>query len=131
LNKSLEQLEGEVWGEPDYDSYVVTTVHALRKKPLLLLSDEELRLSLSQKVGAPWILELAVRRLEEDPLRSGDFNPGDVLACALRLPEAAWSSQPMLRARPSAVVAVARRKVAGLEETDRSQITEALRHYEG
>lgn len=103
LMKTLEQLEGADWGEPEYASYVVRTVHALRKKPLDALSDEELRLALSQCFGLPWIAELALLRLEEDPFRCGDFHPGDVLASTLRLPMDFWDAQPDLHARLKAL----------------------------
>jgi hypothetical protein len=34
LGCSLEQLDGRRWGEPEFDSYVVRTCHALRRKPI-------------------------------------------------------------------------------------------------
>lgn len=126
LNKSIEQLEGSSWGDPDCGSYVVRTAHALRKKPLQTLSDEELRLALTQNNGFPWVLELAVRRLEEDPLRSGDFYRGDVLVSALRPPYDAWSSQPGLRARMAAVAATVKARLDDLDEGDQQQLRPVL-----
>ncbi len=32
LNNTLEQLDKQDWGEPEYDSYLVKTCHQLRKK---------------------------------------------------------------------------------------------------
>ena len=92
LHKSLDDLEGP-WGEPTYDTHIVRSAHALHKKPLINLSDEELRLALSQKIGFPWVLSLTLVRLREDPLRSGMMYEGDVLANALRIPKEVWGSQ--------------------------------------
>jgi hypothetical protein len=90
---SLEELEGVSWGEPTYDSYVVTTSHALRKKPLNRLTDEELRLGLSQQIGLDFLTLLAIERLSENPLRSGDFYPGDMLVALMRISPDAWANK--------------------------------------
>lgn len=97
LRKSIETLEGSVWGSPDYESYVVTRTHALRTKPLEELTNEELRLALSQQVGLPWVLSLALVRLSQDLAVSGDFYPGDVLVAALKLPFETWQRQASLK----------------------------------
>jgi hypothetical protein len=41
--KTLDELEGVVWGEPTFDSYLVTTCHRLRTKPVDEFSVEDLR----------------------------------------------------------------------------------------
>ena len=99
LQLSLDALEQKDWGEQAFDSYVVRTAHALRKKPLRDLTDEELRLALSQQIGLRWIAELAVERLSENLFRAGDFYAGDVLVACLRLPSTFWASQPDLSSR--------------------------------
>lgn len=43
-NKSLEQLEGQDWGEPTYDSHLVTECHRLRRVPLREFTTENLRI---------------------------------------------------------------------------------------
>jgi|GEM_PF-1580529 len=131
LTKTLEQLDGESWGEPGYGSYVVRTAHALRKKPLSALSDEELRLALSQRLGLPWIAELAMLRLEEDPFRAGDFHHGDVLASALRLPADFWSRQPDLARRFRALVDAVDAVTTQLEHDEQSELRAALNAYRG
>ncbi len=129
LDKTLEQLDGTAWGEPEYGSYVVRTIHALRKKPLLALSDEELRLALSQQVGLPWIVELAMLRLEEDPFRSGDFHEGDVLATVLRLPPDFWARQPDLAARLKTLVMAVDAATLRFEQNEQRELRAALRVY--
>jgi len=92
LDLTLEQLDGDVWPDSDFDSYVVQTSQALRKKPIRSLSDEELRLAIGQGIGLEWLVRLALERLRDDPLRSGDFFPGDLLQNVLRIPGTFWPS---------------------------------------
>ena len=42
-NKSIEELEDDYRGEPTFGSYVVTTCHRARQKPIKFLSNEEIR----------------------------------------------------------------------------------------
>ncbi|MCH5348309.1 MAG: hypothetical protein J1E40_03225, partial [Oscillospiraceae bacterium] len=50
-NKSLEELENCCWDDIDFDSYVVRTAQAARKKSLSQLTNEEIRLLINQKIG--------------------------------------------------------------------------------
>lgn len=97
FEETLNTLEGEDWGEPDYGSYVVRTVHALRKKRLLDLTNEELRLALSQRVGLPYILDLAFSRLRMDPFIGGDFYNGDIIAALVLAEQSIWQDRSDLR----------------------------------
>ena len=99
LEKSIEELEGDAWDEPIYDSYVVTQSHLLRRKPLKDLSVENLRLLAGQEIGFPWVLELAIEQLEGNPWAEGDHYEGDLLANVSRVEPAPWSSHPELRVR--------------------------------
>ena len=90
LNKSLEELDGEDWGEPAYDSYVVRTCHALRRKPIGDLTTEELRLAINQNIGLQWLLPLSIERLLRDQFISGDFFEGDLLKAILTVPGTVW-----------------------------------------
>lgn len=49
--KSLEELEGFVAGEPPYDSYLVRAIYALRKKPIGEFTTEDLRTTIGQVFG--------------------------------------------------------------------------------
>lgn len=92
LYKSLDELEG-AWGEPTCDSSLVVRSHALRRKPLIILSDEELDLALGQQIGMPWLRMMVLIRLRENSMRTGDlWSRGDLLRTALRLPKAAWGN---------------------------------------
>ena len=103
LDLTVEQLDGEVWPHSDFDSYVVQTSQALRKKPIRSLSDEELRLAIGQQIGLEWLVRLALERLHDNPFRSGDFFPGDLLHNVLRIPSAFW---PLHDAEREALMAI-------------------------
>jgi hypothetical protein len=94
-NRSLEQIEGDAWGDPPADATkLMTTVHELRRKPVDTLSPEDLRVLIGQKVGLDALVPLALSRLERDPLLEGDYYPGDVLVSVLKVPEEYWSAHP-------------------------------------
>ena len=84
---TLNQLEGVVWGEPTFDSSLVTTCHRLRTKPIDQFSVEDLRIMIGQRIGLPHLVPRAVAALERDPLAEGDFYPGDLLASVTRAVE--------------------------------------------
>jgi hypothetical protein len=105
---SLEELDGQRWGDPPAGaSRLVATVHTLRRKPVDLLSVEDLRLLLGQQVGMAELVPLALEHVEHDPLAEGDYYPGDLLAALLRLPGAYWTAHPDHRDRLDAVAAKA------------------------
>lgn len=91
MNKSIEELENSCWEHNDFDSYVVRTVQAARKKPLSELTNEEIRVLVGQKVGLKYILPMAVAILKKDPMAEIRFFEGDLLECVLRLSPADWS----------------------------------------
>jgi hypothetical protein len=95
-NKSLEQLDGERWGEPPADATsLVRTVYEWRRRPIGTLEPHELARLLGQNVGLPWLLPLGVeivREAAEQP--TGGFLDGDLLyALVTRSPEV-WTANP-------------------------------------
>ncbi|MEM9444937.1 MAG: Imm8 family immunity protein [Verrucomicrobiota bacterium] len=66
LSKSIEELEGDDWGPPDFDSHVVSTCHELRKKPIKDFEIEELRFMILQNVGSEYLAPLAC--VDHDPI---------------------------------------------------------------
>lgn len=112
---TLDQLEGVVWGEPTFDSSLVTTCHRLRTKPIDEFSVEDLRIMIGQKIGLPYLLPLAVGVLERDPLAEGDYYPGDLLANVIETRE--WlQANPEWLAR---VIPVTERALVELPEEDK------------
>lgn len=94
MDKSLEELENSYWKDSGFDSYVVRTVQAARKKPLSELSNEEIRVLVSQKVGLKYVLPIAVEILKRNPLTEASLYEGDLLECVLRLSSSDWSDNP-------------------------------------
>lgn len=93
---SLQDLEGVSWGEPTYNSYLVTTVHRLRRKPLAEFGVEDLRIMIGQNVGLKYLVPLAVEQLLRDPLAEGDYYPGDLLRSVLSVEPSFWKLHPDL-----------------------------------
>jgi hypothetical protein len=101
----LEQVEDDRWGDPPAEAtYLVSTVHVLRRKPLGELNAEDLRIMIGQQVGLPVLVPLAVERLRRDPLEAGDFYRGDLLASVLRVDPSFWDQHPVLHDDVRAVI---------------------------
>ena len=88
--QSIEQLEDSFWGEPEFDSYAVTSCHKLRQIPIGELTVENLRLLVGQKMGLPHIMPLALERLAENPFCGGNMYDGDLLLNVLKIDASFW-----------------------------------------
>jgi hypothetical protein len=75
--QSLEQIEG-VWPEPEFQSGLVLSCHAARKKPIDQLSDLELATLLIQDIGVAHILPEAVRRLSQNQPDDTEYFEGQL-----------------------------------------------------
>jgi hypothetical protein len=93
-SKSLQQLEGEEWGEATHHSYLVQTLHHLHRKPLKDFTAEDLRICILQNISLPYLMPLAVEVLDRTVLAEGDYFPGDLLAAVLRVDGSFWSGNP-------------------------------------
>lgn len=89
-DKTLEILENDRWGEPNFSSRLVRTCHALRKKPLKNFTTEDLRIMIGQNIGLAYLLPLAIRILCENILVAASFYKGDLLASVLRSDKTYW-----------------------------------------
>jgi hypothetical protein len=96
-NKTLQELDGHDWGEPNFPSYLVRTCHALRRKPLRDFSVEDLRIMIGQNFSLEYLVPLAIEHLRRDPFAAGDFYPGDLLINVLRVKSSFWQQRPDLR----------------------------------
>lgn len=124
-SKTLEELEGQNWGEPTYDSYLVKTIHRLRRKPIGEFTVEDLRITLGQQLGMEHLMALALEHLEVDPLVEGDFYPGDLLKAVMNLPHSYWLAHPNEPARMQKIADRAARLLDDREGMD--EIKTALR----
>jgi len=114
-DRTLEQLEREDWGEAPYDSYLVRTIHALRRKPIRQFTVEDLRITLGQKFGMEYLTPLALTQLEANPYVEGRFYPGDLLVAVMALPRDYWSAHPTEATR---MAAIAERVAADIDDRD-------------
>lgn len=96
-NKSLEELDGQRWGKPEYDSHLVMECHRLRRVPLRSFTVENLRIMIGQSIGLDHLVPLALERLQENPLAEGDFYPGDLLVALLGADAKFWLAHPQMR----------------------------------
>ena len=80
----------------DTDSYLITTLHKLRSKPVGDFTIEDLRIALGQGSGLPFLVPLAIEKLEEDIFAEGDFYKGDLLKNVLAIDVSFWKQNRAL-----------------------------------
>ena len=95
--KTLEELEEDIWGEPEYDSHLVTECHRLRKKRVCDFDIENLRIMIGQEIGMDYLVPIALEFLKENPLVQGDFYPGDLLNNVLKINFSFWEENHDLK----------------------------------
>lgn len=111
MDQTIEELEGEVWGPPGYDSSLVQNVHRLRKKSIDQFTIEDLRLMIGQNVGTRHLLPRALDLLEEDPLVEDYHYPGELLVVVMQRPDDYWRGHPDYLQRATGVVEAAQREL--------------------
>ena len=92
--KTLENLEKEVWEEPDFLSHVVKRANELRKIPLDQFKTEDIRLMIGQEIGLKYLVPLAIEVLKVDLFAEGDYYEGDLLQMVLKIPNDFWQTYP-------------------------------------
>jgi hypothetical protein len=113
--KSLQELDGQDWGEPSYPSRLVTECHRLRRVPLKELSPDDVRLLLGQRIGQAYLVPLALDYLTADPFVSGRHYPGDLLEMLLMVPNSFWHDHPELR---QSAVSIANRALLQFQDQE-------------
>lgn len=117
VEQTLDELEGVTWGEPTFDSYLVSTMHRLRRVPIGQFTIEDLRIAIGQEVGIKFLMPLALDRLEIDPFAEGDFYEGDLLAAVLSVDDAFWTTRRHLVPRVLRIIDAA---ITNLPDADTS-----------
>lgn len=88
--KTLENLEKEFWGKPDYDSFLVLRTTALRKIRLSDFTTEDMRLMIGQRFSLDYLVPLALETLSKDLFAEGDLYKGDLLESVLAIGTKFW-----------------------------------------
>ncbi|WP_430741640.1 contact-dependent growth inhibition system immunity protein [Streptomyces sp. P13-3-3] len=105
--QSLERLEGQRWPEPPEDATsLVRAVHELRRRPVGDLRPDELARLITQDVGLPWLLPLAVRILRDTaPSQiAGGWYDDDLLYAVVTRKTQVWERFPDLARELKATV---------------------------
>ena len=98
-SKSIEQLERNIWSEPDVKTSLIVKCHQLRKIPIKDLSIEDLRILIGQQIGLKFILPVALEIVEENPFVGGDMYAGDLLFAIGSIDKEFWESDEDLNNR--------------------------------
>ncbi|MFC3842403.1 contact-dependent growth inhibition system immunity protein [Paenibacillus sp. GCM10012304] len=91
FNKSLEEIDGEDWGDPEKGATgLIRKCLALRRKPLKDFTNDDLTRMISQKKSLKYLVPIAIKRLVDNPLNSGDYYRGDLLSSVLEVNMDFW-----------------------------------------
>jgi hypothetical protein len=126
--KTLQELEGQDWGDPTFESALVTTCHRLHRKRLDEFNVEDLRIMIGQKIGLPFLVPIALERLAVDPLVDGDFYPGDLLAMVLQVDDAFWTAHPDLCEQIRLIVRRVNALLPSLDKSEQQTVHDLLRN---
>ena len=92
--KSIEQLEKDYWKEPsEFPTDMVKKCYQYRKISIAELTDEQIRLLISQQIGTEYLIGVALEKLERNILTEGDFYEGDLLVAVSSLPTEFWNEK--------------------------------------
>src|SRR5687767_13713337 len=95
ITKSLKELGvDDAFTSDDYP--LSARARAASVKPLSELTIEDLRLLIAQSIGLNYVIPIALQRIEENPLVSGDFYEGDLLEAVLSVEKEFWLKHPVL-----------------------------------
>lgn len=90
--RTLEQMDGQDWGEPETaPTGMVARCLRLRRTPLKDFTVSDLRLMIGQQIGLRTLVPRALQLVSNEPLLEADFYPGDLLCALLRIDKAYWS----------------------------------------
>ncbi|MCH5688927.1 contact-dependent growth inhibition system immunity protein [Niabella sp. W65] len=92
-NKSIEELECDIWKDTEYPTELIRRSYELRKVPITNLDIDDLRLLIGQQIGLKYIVPLALRALSKDILAEGNYYPGDLLKSVLEILKTFWVTQ--------------------------------------
>ena len=116
LSKSIAELEGIEWPEPSLKQpSALARCHRLRQVPLSKLGLSDLRALIALDVGLEFVMPLALKAVEREPLVEAEHYRGDLLVAMLRVTPAFYRARPQIRTRVEKVLGLI---PAALEELD-------------
>lgn len=90
--KSIEQLEKNIWKNPsEFPTDLVEKCYRYRKISIAELTNEQIRLLISQQIGTKYLIGIALEKLEQNVLTECDFYEGDLLTAVSSIPTEFWS----------------------------------------
>jgi hypothetical protein len=90
-NKSLEALEQKDWGDPaSAPTNLVKRCIELSKVPVETFTLGDLRLMIGQQFGLPYLVPIALEKLEDDMFVEADYHEGDLLSNILNVDTEFW-----------------------------------------
>ena len=90
--KSIEQLEKDIWKNPsEFPTDLVEKCYRYLKISIAELTNEQIRLLISQQIGTEYLIGIALEKLERNILTECDFYEGDLLIAVSSLPTEFWS----------------------------------------
>lgn len=93
-SKSLEQLENDYWKEESpFPTGLIQRCFEYRKIRLSDLTNEQIRLLISQKIGLEFLIEIALKKLKENVIVQGDLYKGDLLDAVSKIPTDFWNKK--------------------------------------
>lgn len=119
-------LDGELWGDPEYNSNLVATIHKLRKKPLKDFSIEDLRICIGQQFFLQHLIPLAIQELERNPFAQGDFYPGDLLQNVINVNDEYWLNHSGQKSYLMKIINTALCSLNTLDESDKKYLIKIL-----
>lgn len=129
---TLEQLENDVWPDPEVRTSLIDTCHRLRRVPIDSLSLGDIRILLGQRIGVRHLVPRAIDFLNADPMIDASYFPGDLLSAVLRADENRFRGFPAIRNQLVAIAARAREIMSESDEAPVShqELSALLTEYE-
>lgn len=90
-NRTLEELENDVWDEPnEFPTGLIERCYKYRKIKISELTVGQLRTLISQKIGIKYLTEMTLELLEKNII-IGDLFEGDLLLAVSKIPSEYWT----------------------------------------
>lgn len=129
--RSIESIEKDRWEEPGPGaSGIALRCHKLRQKNIEDLTVSDIRLLIGQDIGLHFLIPIALKLLEKDPLVESDHYRGDLLAAVLRADPGYFARNAAERSILSRVMNSTKLEINSLDHIDFDTTYEALNEAE-